>query len=290
MGQVSANGITIEYETIGNPADPPVLLVMGLGAQLIVWPRALCEQLAARGYYVIRFDNRDVGLSTKIEDGPTPDLGAAMSGDVSSASYLLVDMADDTAGLLDALGIEAAHVVGASMGGMISQTLAIHHPGRVRSLTSIMSTTGAPDVGAPSPDAIGVLLRPPPTTRDEAVAASMATSRAIGSPDFEVPEAVLRERAEAAYDRSFYPIGVARQLVAIIASGDRTDALQELDLPVTVIHGTADPLVGPSGGEATAKAITGAELVMIEGMGHDLPEQVWPTILDAIEATIARAG
>jgi pimeloyl-ACP methyl ester carboxylesterase len=289
MGQTTANGITIEYETIGDPAAQPLLLVMGLGAQLITWPDGFCAQLADRGFHVVRFDNRDVGLSSKVEDGPAPALGDALTGDTSSASYLLTDMADDAAGLLDALDIGAAHVVGASMGGMIAQTLAIHHRARVRSLCSIMSTTGAADVGAPAPEALSALLKPPATTREEAIANGVEASRIIGSTTFPTPDDELAARAAAAYDRCFYPAGIARQLLAILASGDRTEALQALDVPAVVIHGSEDPLVTPSGGEATAKAIPGAELVMIDGMGHDLPEAVWPTVLDTVSAVAARA-
>jgi len=289
MPSTTANGITVEYDAIGDPNAEPVLLVMGLGAQLIAWPDGFCDALAERGFHVIRFDNRDVGLSSKIEDGPRPDVMAAMTGDHSSASYTLSDMAADAVGLLDALGINAAHVVGVSMGGMIAQTIAIEHPSRVRSLCSIMSTTGDPAAGAPSSEAMTVLLRPPATTRDEAVANSVEASRVIGSTAFEVPEELLRARAAATYDRCFYPIGIARQLVAIQASGDRTEALRVVDVATVVVHGTVDPLVPPAGGELTAKAIPGAELVMIEGMGHDLPEGAWPAVIEAIATNAARA-
>jgi pimeloyl-ACP methyl ester carboxylesterase len=285
----TANGITIEYETIGDPAGEPLLLVMGLGAQLITWPEGFCTALVERGFHVVRFDNRDTGLSSKIEDGPRPDVMAAMTGDASSASYTLSDMAADAVGLLDVLGIERAHVVGASMGGMIAQTIAIEHPERVRSLCSIMSTTGDPAAGAPTPEATTVLLRPPAGSRDEAIANSIDAGRVIGSTGFEVGEDVLRARAEASYDRCFYPIGIARQLVAVAASGDRTAALAGVATPTLVVHGAVDPLVPPAGGELTAKAIPGAELLMIEGMGHDLPEGAWPTIVDAIAANAARA-
>ena len=287
MARAQANGIELEHDSFGSPGDPPLLLVMGLGAQMTTWPEAFCQQLADRGYFVIRFDNRDVGLSTKLDDAPTPDLVAALGGDLSSASYSLEDMADDAAGLLDALGIASAHVVGASMGGMIAQTIAIRHPERVRTLASIMSTTGAPEGLVPAPEALEVLLRPPATTREEAVEASVAGSLVIGSTGFPVDEAELRRRAEAAYDRSYYPVGTARQLLAIQVSGDRTEALQQLDVPTVVIHGSIDPLVPPLGGELTAKAIPGAQHLVIEGMGHDLPEGAWPVVLDAI---VANAG
>ena len=289
MTATTANGITIEHESFGDPADEPLLLVMGLGAQLITWPVGFCEALTGRGFHVTRFDNRDVGLSSKIEDGPAPDVMAAMTGDVSSAAYTLSDMAADAAGLLDALGIESAHVVGASMGGMIAQTMAIEHPARVRSLCSIMSTTGDPAAGPPSPDALTVLLRPPASTRDEAIANSVEAGKVIGSTAFPTSDEERVDRAAAAYDRCFYPVGIARQLVAVQASGDRTERLRALDVPTVVIHGTVDPLVQPAGGELTTKAIPGAGLLLVEGMGHDLPEGVWPTVIDAICANAARA-
>jgi pimeloyl-ACP methyl ester carboxylesterase len=289
MPSTAANGITIEYDTIGEPSADPMLLVMGLGAQMISWPQGFCDALAARGFHVIRFDNRDVGLSSKIEDGPRPDVMAAFTGDVSSASYTLSDMAADATGLLDVLGIGAAHVVGASMGGMIAQTIAIEHPSRVRSLCSIMSTTGADEV-TPTEGAMTVLLRPPATERDQAIANSVEASKVIGSTGFDVPEELLRSRAAAAYDRCFYPIGIARQLVAVRASGDRTAALAGLDVPTVVVHGSVDPLVPPLGGELTAKAIPGAELVVVEGMGHDLPEGAWPVVVDAIARNAAKAS
>lgn len=289
MTTAQANGIELEYDTFGDPTAPPLLLVMGLGAQMITWPEAFCEALVAAGFYVVRFDNRDCGLSTKITDGPEVDVLAALGGDFSSASYRLEDMADDAAGLLDALGIESAHVVGASMGGMIAQTIAIRHPERVRTLCSIMSTTGAPEGLVPTEEAMATLLRPPATDREGAIQASIEASLVIGSTAYPTPEAVLRARAERAYDRSYYPIGTVRQLVAIQASGDRTEALRQLDVPTVVIHGSIDPLVQPIGGELTAKAIPGAELLVIEGMGHDLPEAVWPQVIEAITTNAADA-
>jgi pimeloyl-ACP methyl ester carboxylesterase len=260
---------------------------MGLGSQLIAWPVPFCERLVDRGFFVIRFDNRDVGLSTKCTDGPPPDLFAAFTGDHSSASYTLEDMADDAVGLLDAIGVGSAHVVGVSMGGMIAQTIAIRHPARVRSLASIMSTTGAPEGLVPTGEALSALLRPPATTRDEAVAGSIEASHVIGSTGFALDEAWLRERAERAYDRCYDPAGTIRQLIAIQASGDRTAALQQLDVPTVVIHGSVDPLVPPMGGELTAKAIPGAHHVVVAGMGHDLPEGAWPVLIDAIVANAA---
>jgi pimeloyl-ACP methyl ester carboxylesterase len=285
----TANGITIEYDTIGDAADPALLLVMGLGAQLTAWPDGFCKELAGRGFHVIRYDNRDTGLSSKITDGSAPDLGAALAGDTSSASYTLEDMSADGMGLLDALGVTDAHVVGASMGGMIAQTMAIRFPERVRTLCSIMSMTGDPAAEPPTDEAMAVLLRTPATTREAAIEASVEASKVIGSPAYPTDDAELRARAAAAYDRCFNPIGIARQLVAIQASGDRTAALATLDVPTVVIHGDGDPLVRPTGGEATAKAIPGAELVMIPGMGHDLPDALWSTIVDAVEANTKRA-
>ena len=277
-------GVTLCYETFGDPADPALLLIMGLGTQMLGWHHEFCAGLAARGRFVVRFDNRDIGLSTHLHDAPAPDLAAAVTGDTSSASYTLSDMARDTAGLLDALSLERAHVVGASMGGMIAQTLAIEHPQRVSSLTSIMSTTGDPSVGGASEEALGVLLAPPANDRAEAIERSVAAFKVIGSPAYELDEAGLRERAGVSFDRAHDPAGVGRQLLAIIASGDRTARLREVRVPALVIHGSADPLVRPDGGRATAAAIAGAELVEFDGMGHDLPRALWPAMIDRIVA------
>ena len=289
MPLAQSNGIELFYETFGKESDPALLLVMGLGAQMILWDEGFCEKLAASGFYVIRYDNRDVGLSTKIEGGPPPNVAAAMAGDVSSASYTLWDMADDAVGLLDALGIAKAHIVGASMGGMIVQSMAIRHPERVLSMTSIMSTTGARDVGQPKPEAMAALFSAPPTTREEAIASALK-SWAVLAGDFPVDEAKVAERTGRAYDRSNYPAGFARQLVAIAAGGDRTDQLKSLRTPTLVIHGEADPLVTVSGGQATAEAIPGSELLLIPGMGHDLPAQVEDQVVEAIVRNTRRAA
>ena len=289
MPNVRANGIDIEYDECGNPGDPALLLIMGFTAQMIAWDEDFCRLLAGEGFRVIRFDNRDCGLSSKIEGGPDPDIAAAIGGDASSAAYTLDDMADDAAGLLDALGIEKAHVVGASMGGMIAQLFALRHPEKTLSLCSIMSSTGDRTVGEPTDEAMAALLQPIPQSRDEAVERGVSVNKIIGSPGFSTPESKLRERSGRAYDRQFYPAGNARQLVAIMAQSDRTEALGSVDVPTLVVHGAADPLVQPSGGEATAKAIPGAELLMIEGMGHELPEQVWPQIVEAIVANARKA-
>jgi pimeloyl-ACP methyl ester carboxylesterase len=284
-----ANGIELVYEEFGDPAAPTMLLIMGLGVQMLGWDEELCELLAARGFRTVRFDNRDVGRSTKIEGGPRPDLMAAMMGDTSSASYTLDDMAADCAGLLDHLRVEAAHVVGASQGGMIAQALAVAHPVRVLSLASIMSSTGDRAVGQPHPEAMPVLFSSRRADREGYVEAVVAVFRAIGSPGFDPDEERLRERARASFDRGYHPEGTARQLMAIAASGDRTEALRALDVPTLVIHGTDDPLVDVSGGKATAAAILGARLELIEGMGHDLPRELWPRFVDLIAENAARA-
>ena len=282
-----AGGVELAYETFGDRDDPPLLLIMGLGTQMIGWPEDFCVSLAGRGRFVIRFDNRDVGLSTHLDDAPRADIQALMGGDHTTASYSLSEMAGDAAGLLDALGIEAAHVVGASMGGMIAQTLAIEHPQRVLTLTSIMSTTGERGVGAPTQEALTVLLAPPARTREEAIERSVAGSRVIGSPGFDFDEAALRERAALGYDRGHDPAGIGRHLAAIWVSGDRTPMLRELAVPTLVIHGDADPLVQLDGGRATAAAIPDAELAVIAGLGHDLPRGAWPELVERIAAHTA---
>jgi pimeloyl-ACP methyl ester carboxylesterase len=283
------SGIDVAYERFGDLEAPPVLLVMGLGTQMLGWHQEFCAQLVGRGLQVIRFDNRDVGLSTHFSAAPAPDVMAALSGDPSSASYTLSDMAADSVGLLDALSLDSAHIVGASMGGMIAQTIAIEHPNRIRSLTSIMSTTGNSAVGQASQQAIGALLSPPALDRQEAVDRTVSIFRIIGSPGFDLDEAELREQAGLSYDRADDPLGVARQLLAIIASGDRTERLRSISVPTLVIHGAGDPLVDVSGGRATAAAVPGAELDVIEGMGHDLPRALWPEITERIAALVQRA-
>jgi pimeloyl-ACP methyl ester carboxylesterase len=289
MARAQANGIELEYESFGDPSNPTILLVMGLGVQLLAWDEEFCKMLVDRGFQVIRYDNRDVGLSTKIEDAPVPDLMAMLAGDTSSAGYRVEDMADDAAGLLDALDIPAAHVVGLSMGGMIAQALAIHHPDRVLSLTSWMSTTGDRTVGQPRPAALPALISPAPEGRDAYVEYAVNLFKVIGSPAYPPDEERLRALIAASYDRSYYPIGFLRQLAAITASPDRTAALASVRVPALVIHGEDDPLIEVSGGEATAKAIPGAKLVKIPGMGHDLPRELWPTLVDAIVENTERA-
>jgi pimeloyl-ACP methyl ester carboxylesterase len=288
---VASNGIEIAYETFGAPGGRPLLLVMGLGAQMIAWNPELCAALAAENFFVMRFDNRDAGLSTHLHDAPPPDLNAAINGDCSSASYRLEDMADDAVGLLDALGLDRAHVVGASLGGMIAQTMAIRHPDRVRSLTSIMSTPWI-GIGAPTSavqSALSTLLTPPPTSRAEVVEQAVAIRKIIGSPGYPMDEAWVREVAGQSYDRCFDPTGVDRQRLAIYASGDRTTALAQVTAPALVIHGDADPLIQLSAGRATAAALPDAELLVLSGMGHDLPRGIWPTLVAVISRLANRA-
>ncbi len=284
MPSTAANGITLEYDTFGNAEAPPLLLVMGLGGQLTAWRQAFVDALVARNFFVIRFDNRDIGLSTWFDDAGEPDVMAAMSGHDAKPAYLLSDMADDAMGLLDAIGLASAHVVGVSMGGMIAQTIAINHADRVRSLVSIMSTTGDSSVGAPHPEALTALLKAPAEDREAAIDQAVQSWRVIGSPGFPFDEDQVRADAGDAYDRAWHPVGTARQLVAIMSSGDRTPALQKLDCPTLVIHGEADVLVDPSGGRATAAAIPEATLMTIPGMGHDLPPAVYDEIADRIAA------
>lgn len=293
MARVSSNGVELEYESFGAPGDRPLLLVMGLGAQMILWDEAFCALLAGRGFYVIRYDNRDVGLSTKLDAAGVPNLleafASAAQGQAIDAPYTLSDMAADAAGLLDALGLETAHVVGASMGGMIVQTLAIEHPQRLRSMTSIMSTTGNPALPPPDASAIGALTTPAPAERAAAIEHQVRLWRVIGSPGFPFDETRVRARATRSFDRGVSPDGRVRQLVAILASGNRKLALGGVRTPSLVIHGAADPLVPLAGGRDTAEAIPGAELLVLEGMGHDLPEPLWPTVADAIAKHAERA-
>lgn len=286
---VGPAGIDIAYERRGDPADPVVLLIMGVGGQLVGWPTGFLDALVARRLQVIRFDNRDSGHSTHFNTAPKPDLPAVLGGDFSSASYTLSDMAADAVGLLDALGIARAHVVGASMGGAIAQTMAIEHQNRVGSLTSMMSTTGDMSVGQPHPETLKALFGgPPATTRAEIVQRAVRSFSIIGSPRYRTEPSKIAERAGLAWDRDHDEIATARQAVASVASGDRTNKLRGLSIPALVIHGTHDTMCDPSGGRATAAAIPDAELVLIDGMGHDLPSGVWDRIADHISATLQR--
>lgn len=282
MPQTPVRDVSIAYETHGDPSSPAVLLIAGLGNQLISWPTDMVTDLADRGHFVIRFDNRDTGLSSGFEDWGEVDarksLVSALTGRRPEVPYDLADMAGDAVGLLDHLGVERSHVVGASMGGMIAQRLAIDHGDRVLSLVSIMSTTGNPAVGVPTPEAAGLLLQEPATTRAHAIAASVAAMRIISGRYFDEPRAVTR--ATQAHDRAFRPGGVGRQFGAIVSDGDRTAELGGVSVPTLVIHGAADPLIHRSGGEATAAAIPEADLMILEGMGHDIPPQLWHVVRD----------
>jgi pimeloyl-ACP methyl ester carboxylesterase len=271
---VEPAGIDIAYQRLGKPDAPVVLLIMGIGAQSIHWPDAFCHLLVNRGLQVVRFDNRDVGLSTHLTDAPPPDLPAALAGDLSSVSYTLSDMAADAVGLLDVLGFRQAHVVGASMGGAIGQTMALEYPDRVRSFTSMMSTTGDTSVGQISPDVRReVFSGPPATTRDEVIQRMVRASRVGGSPGYPRDEKEIAERAGRAYDRCY----------------DRTERLRGLQVPALVIHGLDDRMCDVSGGRATADAIPGAELILVEGMGHDLPPGLRPQLAERIAEFVWRA-
>ena len=289
----NAAGIELFYETFGESDGEPLLFVMGLGAQGHVWDEEMLLAFVDRGFFAIRFDNRDVGLSTKPggidADVVTAGILSAFGGETVEAPYVLADLAADAVSLLDHLGTESAHIVGASMGGMIVQQMVIDHPARVRSVTSIMSTTGDRDVGQPDPSVAALLLQPPAADRDAAIESSVSVGRAISSPAH-FDEDAARRRAEVSYDRCFYPEGVSHQLLAILASPSRSEALGSVRVPALVIHGDSDPLVTPSGGRRTAEAIPGAELLELEGMGHDLPPVLWPTIIESVTKLAARSA
>lgn len=285
------SGVTICYETYGDPDDVPLMLVCGLGMQLVRWDEELLAGLTARGFFVIAHDNRDIGLSESfahVEVDVIAAVMAAMEGAAVEAPYLLSDMAADAVAVLDDLGIERVHVVGTSMGGMIGQTMAIEHEDRVASLTSIMSTTGDPDVGQPKPEVLATLLPSGAEDRDAIIEATVETFRTIGSPDH-FDEELTRAAAARAYDRAHDPTAQSRQLVATIASGSRSEALRSISVPTLVVHGDADPLIDVSGGIRTAEVIPGAELLVIEGMGHDIPRVFQPQVIEAVLALVARA-
>ena len=280
---------TLAYEVFGSADNPPLVLVMGLATQMIGWPDDFCEVLVAAGFQVVRFDNRDVGLSTHFDRASVPDLTSVFSGGtVHDAPYTLTDMAEDTIGLCDWLGLDRVHLVGASMGGMIAQEAAVRFPDRLLSLTSIMSTP-APSIGAPTNAATAALFTPPASTIEEAGARSVAVYRVIGSPGYPLDEAALIERGQESFRRANYPAGVVRQLAAIHVSGDRTAALRAVRVPTLVLHGTDDPLVQVAGGEATAEAVPESRLVTYAGMGHDLPRALWPELVAEISAHARRA-
>jgi pimeloyl-ACP methyl ester carboxylesterase len=289
--KVGPSGIDVAYERFGDPQAPqapPVLLIMGGGAQMIAWPDGFCAGLVGRDLQVIRFDSRDAGRSTHFPDAPAPDMPAALAGDYSSASYTLSDMAADTVGLLDVLGLASAHLVGASLGGMVAQTIAIEYPGRVRSLTSMMSTTGDRSVGQANFAALGA-LGPAPEDRAGYIDWQLRAFGVIGSPGFAFDEAAVADRASRSWDRDHDRLGLLRQAVAVLASGDRTARLHELHLPALVLHGDSDNMCDVSGGRATAAAIPGAELVIFGGMGHSIPRELWPDITGRIASLVQRA-
>jgi pimeloyl-ACP methyl ester carboxylesterase len=285
----SIGELEICYETFGKPDDPALLLVMGLGTQMIGWPDAFCARLAERGLYAIRYDNRDVGRSTHLSRLRAPTIKQLLRRDKSAAAYSLADMAADGIGLLDHLGIAQAHVAGASMGGMIAQTMAARFPDRVLSLASIMSNTGHPRRGMPGLRVYPIFIRRPADNREGVIESTLSTFRLIGSPGFPFEEDELRRLADLSYDRGYNPAGTARQLAAILAAGDRVEELRRITAPTVVIHGTRDRMVRPSGGRETAKAIPGARLLEIDGMGHDLPPGAWDQIIDAIVSNAQRA-
>jgi pimeloyl-ACP methyl ester carboxylesterase len=289
-----ANGIDLCYEIFGDADAEPMLLIMGLGAQMIHWDDDFCRQMAARGFRVIRFDNRDIGQSSKLHGGgrltPVELFKLRFLKIPVAAPYKLYDMAQDTIALMDVLKIRSAHIVGASMGGMIAQEIAIAFPERVRSLVSIMSTTGNPRIPPPSREATAVLMAPPATTRDEFIARYARTWNVLRAGSFPEDEALDRARAERTFERGINPAGSGRQLRAILASGSRKERLRAVKAPTLVIHGTVDPLVRPEGGKDTAASIPGAKLMMVEGMGHALPVTMWPPIIDAIDQHARAAG
>lgn len=295
MPNAQANGIQIEYETFGSPSSPALMLIMGLGGQMIAWDEELCREMARGGHYVIRFDNRDVGLSSKMESAGLPDMrmiaNALLKRErIANPPYTLDDMADDAVGLLDALGIRKAHICGMSMGGMIAQTIALKHPSRVLSLVSIYSGTGNPEMPQPKPEIFQLLLTPPPEDYERYIEHMVRTFRAISGPGFSFDEVWMRKLAAESYKRSCYPQGTLRQLVAIIAQGNWKAKLSSIKVPALVIHGTDDPLVPFENGKDTAEAIAGTELLPIEGMGHDLPHGgAWPRIVEAISAHTKKA-
>ena len=292
MPRITANGIEIEYDTTGRADDRPLLLIMGLGAQMIMWDEEFCELLAGYGHHVIRYDARDTGLSSKFEEAGTPDIPAMMAavrgGAPANAPYLLKDMADDAAALLGELGIDAAHVVGASMGGMVAQELAIRHAERVLSLTSIMSTTGNPSLPPARPEAIARLMQKPQSDREGYLSTFVESMKILFGSGFPFDEARTRERGERLYDRAYYPAGQTRHLAAVLASGSRREALESVVLPALVIHGKDDPLVPVEGGIDTHEALKDSELMLIDGLGHGLPPEVHAKIAQAIADLTAR--
>jgi pimeloyl-ACP methyl ester carboxylesterase len=296
MTRAATNGIDIEYDTFGDRDGSPLLLIMGLSSQMVAWPESFCRKLAQSGHWVLRFDNRDVGLSSKIEGVGIPDLMAAMAahqqGQPVEAPYTLSDMAADALGLMDALKLEKAHVCGLSMGGMIAQVMAMEYPRRISSLISMESSTGDPTLPSAKPQAMEAMLSPPPQDRDGYIQHAVEVFRAFSGGSDKFDETLERELAVNSYDRSFYPLGFVRQLAAILASGDRSERLASVTAPTLVIHGADDPLVPLAHGRATARVIPGAKLLVVEGLGHGIAyPTLWDEIIDAItQHTSAASG
>ncbi|MEW6187120.1 MAG: alpha/beta hydrolase [Thermodesulfobacteriota bacterium] len=293
MPRVKANGIEIEFDTFGNRTSRPLLLIMGVGRQLVSWNEDFCQRLADNDLFVIRFDNRDVGLSTKFEGAGIPDLTNLLTASIeekkSKAPYSLEDMADDAVGLLDVLAIQKAHICGASMGAAITQIIGYKHPSRVLSLISIMGSTGNPGLPQAKPTAMEVLMAPVPEKREDHLKSVLNRLRILwGSMTFD--EADMQRRAELEYDRAFYPQGMVRQMAAILADGNRKPKLKSITAPTLIIHGSEDPLVPWEGGKDTAEAIPGAKLLIIDRMGHGLPREAWPQIIKAIFEHIQKAA
>jgi pimeloyl-ACP methyl ester carboxylesterase len=293
MPNVTANEIQIEYDTFGDPSSSPLLLIMGLGEQMIGWDEELCKQLASRDLYVIRFDNRDVGLSSKIDEAGVPNtvevFAALMKGEKANIPYTLDDMADDAIGLLDALNIEKAHIFGVSLGGMIAQIMAIRYSSRVWSLTSMASITGNPELPLGKPELFVELVNPPPTEHEAYIENRVNLILALAGSRFPMDEQRTREHLEQSYGRSYYPPGIARHGVAGAVNSDRTQGLKSVSAPTLVIHGSEDPLFPVEQGKAIAAAVPGAKLLIIEGMGHAFPPEVWPLLVDAIDKHIRNA-
>jgi len=293
MAQANANGIQIEYDTIGSRSARPLLLIMGLGCQMIFWDDGLCSRLAEKGFYVIRFDNRDTGFSTKFDAAGIPDLmkafTAVLTGQEIKPAYTIDDMADDAVGLLDALSIDRAHICGISMGAAIAQAMAIRNPSRLISLTLVYGTTGSSKLPPPKPEALNFFVTPPPETREEYIAHFVKGSRILAGPGYDFNESWHRNMAARSYDRCFSPQGAARQILAVLAHGSRKQALSSVTVPTLVIHGTDDPISPVEGGKALAAAIQGSELMIIPGMGHDLPAGgAWNQILEKLVGFIKK--
>ena len=286
MPNVTANGIQIEYETFGKPSSPPLLLIMGLGMQMLGWDEDLCKQFASQDLYVIRFDNRDMGLSSKIEEAGVPNMGevfaALMKGEQATIPYTLDDMADDAIGLLDALNIEKAHLFGVSLGGRIAQIMAIRYPSRAWSLTSMASVTGNPEIPKGKPELFLEVINPPPTERKAYIENRVDLIRKLAGSKYPMDEQRTRKQFERLYDRGYYPPGIVRHAVAGAVNTDRTQALKSITVPTLVIHGSEDPLFPVEHGKAIADAVPRAEMLIIDGMGHAFPSSVWPLLVNAV--------